>query len=52
MWGKGPEELDPAITGRVPVHISYDDRHFTQVIQVMPKHGYTEIFKKMLNIFS
>lgn len=48
MWGKGPEELDPAITGRVPVHISYDDRHFTQLIQVMPKHGYTEIFKKML----
>lgn len=49
MWGKGPEELDPAITGRVPVHISYDDRHFTQLIQVMPKHGYTEIFKEMLN---
>lgn len=49
MWGKGPEELDPAITGRVPVHISYDDRHFTQLIQVMPKYGYTEIFKKMLN---
>ncbi|KUK76953.1 MAG: hypothetical protein XD93_0626 [candidate division WS6 bacterium 34_10] len=49
MWGKGPEELDPAITGRVPVHVSYDDRHFTQLIQVMPKHGYTEIFKKMLN---
>lgn len=48
MWGKGPEEIDPAITGRVPVHISYDDRHFTQLIQVMPKHGYTEIFKKML----
>lgn len=49
MWGKGPEEIDPAITGRVPVHISYDDRHFTQLIQVMPKDGYTEIFKKMLD---
>lgn len=48
MWGKGPEEIDPAITGRVPVHVSYDDRHFTQLIQVMPKNGYTKIFEKML----
>jgi UDP-galactopyranose mutase len=49
MWGKSPEELDPSVTGRVPVHISYDDRHFTNPIQVMPKYGYTKIFEKMLN---
>ncbi len=49
MWGRSPEELDPSVTGRVPVHISYDDRHFTNLIQVMPKYGYTELFKKMLD---
>lgn len=49
MWGQTPEQMDPAVTGRVPVHVSYDDRHFTQLIQVMPKHGYTKLFERMLD---
>lgn len=48
MWGKSPEEMDPAVTGRVPVSISYDDRYFTDPIQVMPKYGYTKLFRKLL----
>ncbi|AMP19963.1 hypothetical protein AZF37_01085 [endosymbiont 'TC1' of Trimyema compressum] len=49
MWGLDPKEISPAVTGRVPVRISYDNRHFTNRIQVMPKHGYTRIFEIMLN---
>ena len=49
MWGLDPKEISPAVTGRVPVCISYDDRHFTNRIQVMPKDGYTRIFENMLN---
>lgn len=49
MWGMSPEEMDSAVTGRVPVSVSYDDRHFTQLIQVMPKEGFTKLFENMLN---
>lgn len=48
MWGLTPETIDPSVTERVPVHVSYDNRHFTQAIQVMPKHGYTSLFTSML----
>ncbi len=49
QWGIGPEELDPTVTGRVPVYISRDDRYFQDQYQGLPKYGYTEMFKKMLN---
>lgn len=49
MWGFSPDQIDPNITARIPLHISYDNRHFTQKIQVMPKHGYTKMFENMLN---
>lgn len=49
QWGMRPEELDPSVTARVPIHISYDDRYFQDSFQKMPKEGYTSIFKKMLH---
>lgn len=49
QWGLNPEEIDPAVTGRVPVHISYDDRYFQDTYQQMPKDGYTAVFKNLLN---
>jgi UDP-galactopyranose mutase len=49
QWGITPEELDPSVTGRVPIHISKDDRYFQDSYQGMPKYGYTELFKKMLD---
>jgi len=49
MWDKSPEDIDSSVTARIPVRISYDDRHFTHNYQVMPKNGYTELFKKMLD---
>ncbi|RUT04799.1 UDP-galactopyranose mutase [Dulcicalothrix desertica PCC 7102] len=48
QWELKPEELDKAVTGRVPVYISRDDRYFQDPYQAMPKYGYTEMFRKML----
>ncbi len=48
QWGQKPEEIDPAVTGRVPVVISYDNRYFGDKYQGMPKDGYTSMFEKIL----
>lgn len=50
QWGKRPDEIDPAITGRVPVFTGDDDRYFPQApFQGMPKEGYTKMFEAMLD---
>ncbi|MBS6397302.1 MAG: UDP-galactopyranose mutase [Clostridiales bacterium] len=49
QWGQTPEEIDPAVTGRVPVLISYDNRYFQEPYQGMPLHGYTPMFRAMLD---
>lgn len=48
QWNLKPEELDKGVTGRVPVYISRDNRYFQDTYQAMPKHGYTEMFRRML----
>jgi len=49
QWGMKPEEIDGAVTARVPVFVGRDDRYFNDQYQVIPKKGYSNIFKKMLN---
>lgn len=49
MWGLRPEEINPAVTGRIPIRLSYDNRHFLHTYQVMPKDGFTALFKNMLD---
>lgn len=49
QWGLRPEELDPSVTERVPIHISYDDRYFQDSFQKMPRYGYTKMFEKILD---
>lgn len=48
QWGISPEDIDPAITARVPVRISHDDRYFTDSFQCMPAAGFTPLFTAML----
>jgi UDP-galactopyranose mutase len=48
QWGLDPAELDAAVTARVPVRLSRDDRYFTDRYQAMPRHGYTRLFERML----
>lgn len=49
QWGKAPDEIDPAVSGRVPVVLSKDNRYFQDAYQGMPKNGYTELFEKLLD---
>jgi len=49
QWGMKPEEMDSAVTARVPVFIGRDNRYFNDQYQIIPKNGYTELFKKILN---
>ena len=49
QWGMKPEEIDNAVTARVPVFIGKDDRYFNDKYQGVPKDGYTKLFQNMLN---
>jgi UDP-galactopyranose mutase len=48
QWGLDPSQLDAGVAARVPARMDYDDRYFTDAYQVMPLHGYTRMFEKML----
>jgi len=49
QWGMKPEDMDGAVTARVPIFAGRDDRYFNDKYQVVPKNGYTKLFEKMLN---
>ncbi|MDD5800660.1 MAG: UDP-galactopyranose mutase [Coriobacteriales bacterium] len=50
QWGKTPDQIDPAVMGRVPVFIGDDDRYFPQAPhQGMPADSYTQLFERMLD---
>ena len=50
QWGKTPDQIDPAVMGRVPIFVGDDDRYFPQAQhQGMPKDGYTALFERMLD---
>lgn len=49
QWGKTPSEIDGAVTARVPVYLSRDDRYFQDRFQGIPLGGYTKMIEKMLN---
>lgn len=49
QWGKSPKEIDPAVSGRVPVLLSRDDRYFQDTYQGIPLHGYTALFERLLD---
>ena len=49
QWGKKPEEIDPAVTARVPVNISYDNGYFADKYQGVPAEGFTKMFERILD---
>jgi UDP-galactopyranose mutase len=49
QWALDPSELDAAVAARVPARTNHDDRYFTDEFQVMPLHGYTRMFQRMLD---
>ncbi|HOO61425.1 MAG TPA: UDP-galactopyranose mutase, partial [Bacillota bacterium] len=49
QWGVPVEEVDKSVIDRVPVVLGTDDRYFRDTIQMMPIHGFTELFENMLS---
>lgn len=48
QWGMKPEDIDGAVTARVPVFIGCDNRYFNDKYQMLPSNGYTKMIEKML----
>ncbi len=44
-----PSELPASILKRLPVRFNYDDNYFNHKFQGMPKCGYTQMIKSILN---
>ena len=49
QWGVSPTDVDGAVTARVPVYLSKDNRYFQDKYQGIPLEGYTKVVEKMLN---
>lgn len=49
QWQLRPEDLSPSVTARVPVRINRDGRCFQDTYQAIPLHGFTALFRRMLD---
>ena len=49
QWGASPNEIDSAVTARVPVLISKDSRYFQDKYQGIPNDGYSKLIENILN---
>ena len=49
QWGLKPDEVDGAVTARVPVYLSKDNRYFQDKYQGIPLKGYSALIQNMLN---
>jgi len=49
QWGLDPSQLKAGVAARIPTRTNLDDRYFTDTYQAMPLHGYTAMFKNLLN---
>jgi UDP-galactopyranose mutase len=49
QWGMKPEDMDEAVTARVPIFVGRDNRYFNDSYQMLPKNGYTNMIQNMLN---
>jgi UDP-galactopyranose mutase len=49
QWGIEPTELPASILKRLPMRFNYDDSYFSHRYQAIPRNGYTEIIKNILD---
>lgn len=49
QWGIPASEVDISTMSRVPIRFSWNNDHFTDDFQAIPKEGYTNFFKNLLN---
>lgn len=48
QWELDPEQLGPEVCGRIPVRFDRNDRYVDHKFQVMPRNGFTQMFKNMI----
>lgn len=48
QWGKTAKNISVNVAKRIPLRLSFDDSYFSDVYQGIPKNGYTEMFRQML----
>lgn len=49
QWGCHPRELLPSVCGRIPVRLDRNDRYVDHRFQLMPRDGFTAMFRQMIN---
>ena len=49
QWGIHPKNLDKSVAGRLQIRFNRDPYYVNQKLRVMPKNGYTNLFKNMIS---
>jgi len=49
QWQVDPRELPSTIISRLPVRYTFNSRYFSDRFEGLPEHGYSEIFRRMLD---
>ena len=49
QWGRDPKDLPAFIVKRIPIHLTYDDRYYSNKFQGIPTNGYTKMIENMLS---
>lgn len=48
QWEREPADLDPSVLARIPVRYTFEDRYFSDIYEALPKDGYTNLCKSMI----
>jgi UDP-galactopyranose mutase len=48
QWDLHPRDLEPTVCGRIPVRLDRDGSYVNHRFQVMPTHGFTALFARMV----
>ncbi len=49
QWNTPVCNLDKSVLERIPLRFNFDNRYFNDKYQALPKYGYTNFFKNLLN---
>ena len=50
MWSLDLEDMSATVVARIPIKLSRSDTYFPDdEVQILPRHGYTELFRKILD---
>jgi UDP-galactopyranose mutase len=49
QWGRDPKTLPASILKRLPVRFNFDDSYFAHPYQAIPRNGYTDIVRSILD---